>query len=142
MELFKKRDYEEALPLGKEVLMENPVNIDIIYKIMVCCHHLDNKELAKKYATIYYAFLETIYNSGDGKGIKTAYVVIKVSDEYAVLGDLDLYIVQQALRGTTDVLSIAKDSRGNAHKKKKKRITELYFNVSLPFAQLSKMFDK
>ena len=142
MLLFKKQDYEEAIPLGKQVLQENPVNIDIIFKLMVCYHQLDKKVMAKKYAKNYYAFLETIYNSGDGKGIKSAYVVIKVSDEYAILGDLDLKIVQQALRGTTDVLTISKGSRGNANKKKKKRIKELYFNVSLPFAQLSKMFDK
>lgn len=142
MDLYKKGNFEEAIPFGKSILIENPINLEIIFKMLVCYHKLEDKVTARKYAAMYFPMLNAIYKSGDGKSHKTAYVVVKVADEYEILKNLELYSEQQALVGTTDVLTIAKNSSGNANKRRNKKIKKLYFNVSFPLGYLSEMFKK
>ena len=138
IEIFNQKKYEEAIPYGEDVIKENPVNLKVLLRMLHCHHQLGNKETAQDYANMYFSLLSVIYASGDGKSIETAYVVIKVSDEYVILNDLDLTRTKQALVGYTDILTI--DTKGQKPKKGEKKIKSLYFNVSKPFEYLQKLF--
>lgn len=140
IELYKQEKFNEAIPYGQEVIIENPVNIKVLYKMLVCHHKLGHKLTAKKYADMYFPLLNVIYSSGDGKSIKTSYVVIKVSDEYEILRDLELTMTRQSLVEDTDVLTI--ETKGQKHKKGNKKIKSLYFNVSKPLGNLLQQFNK
>ncbi len=139
-DFYKQQKYTEAIPHGEAALKENPVNLKLLFRMLVCHHQLGDKENAKKYARMYFPLLNVIYQSGDGRSIETAFVVISVADEYEILSDLQLSITKQALVGETDVLTI--DKKGQKPKKGEEKIKELYFNVSIPFEHLSKSFEK
>ena len=140
LEMFRQGKFDEAVLYGQEVISENPVNLGILFRMLICHHRLGDKVNAQKYADMYYPLISAIYRSGDGKSIKTAYVVIKVSDEYVVLNDLDLTMTKQALVGYTDVLTI--NTIGQKAPKGQKKIKSLYFNVSKPFESLQRLFKK
>jgi hypothetical protein len=142
MEFYKQEKFQEAIPFGLNTLIDNPVNLKILYKMLVCYHKLGDKITAKKYANLYFGLLNEIYKSGDGKSIETAFVVIKVNDEYQVLNDLELQSKGQALlsNGPTDRLSI--DTKNQKKVKGRKKISELYFNVAKPFEHMSNQFKK
>lgn len=136
-ELYKQRKYKDAIQHGEEALKENPVNISLIYKMAVCHERIVEYQLSSKYAKQYYALLDVIYKSGDGKSKNTAYVVIKIADEYEIVSDLKLKVKSQSLiGGNTDLLRI--DSKGQKKQKGQKKIKALYFNVSMPFGSLFK----
>ncbi len=140
LKLFKQKKYGEAIPLGKEVLNENPVNIKVLYCMLVCFDRQGDRPSARNYANLYFPLLNVIYNSGDGKSIETAYVVTTVADEYELLGDLNLSSNEQALVGDTDVLTI--DQEGQNMGSAKEKVKTLYFNVSKPLNNLAEMFQK
>ena len=138
--IFKEGKYDEAIPYGEEVIKENPVNLEILLKMLLCHHQLGNMETAQNYANVYFPLLSVIYGSGDGKSIETAYVVIKVPDEYVILHDLELTMTTQTLIGSTDKLTI--NTKEQKQKKGKKKIKSLYFNVSKPFEYLQRLFNE
>ncbi|MEN9304450.1 MAG: hypothetical protein RL264_2879 [Bacteroidota bacterium] len=129
---YNKKEYEKAIPLGLKELEENPINLTMLFKMLVCYHVSGDKSTARKYAKLYYGLLGSIYDSGDGKGIETAFVVIKVADEYQILADLELESTSQSLQGDTDVLVLDKKSQ--------EKIEKLYFNVRKPLESLRNQF--
>jgi hypothetical protein len=130
MDLFRAKKYSEATVYGQKEIEDNPVNTSTLYKMIICYHELGDRANAYKYAFMYYSLLNVIYQSGNGKSRKTAYVVIKVNDEYAILGDLELRRLNQRLSGDTDILTI--DKTGQQRIKGQKKIKALYFNVRKP----------
>lgn len=141
MEYFKSSKYAKAIKKGEETLLKNGVDLDIIYGMAVCFSEIGNEEMKRKYFSLYKELLNVIYRSGNGKSIETAYVVIAVSDEYAILRDLKLTIKPQALiGGTTDLLKINTTNQPNI--KGVPKITELYFNIEKPFLSMLNMFGK
>jgi hypothetical protein len=136
-ELYNHEDFENAIPLGKITLKENPVNLKVIFNLLICYYVLENKDSTDVYARKYYSFLDVIYNSGNGKSASTAFVILKVNDEYQILADLGLRRTSQALlRGSVDRLKI--DKKHQKKIKGQKKITELYFDVSMPLSHLIK----
>jgi len=129
-----------ALPalekLAQEVMLENPVNLELFYKMIISCNRAKNRDKAILWAEIYVSFLEVIYASGTGKACDNAFIVISVDDEYRIASDLGLKVVKQALIGTCDRLQFAKKGQ-----KRKNRIKTLFFNVQFPLSSLSGAFD-
>ena len=122
---------------GMEVLKENPVNLEVILKMIFLYNKEKKQEMARTFAKIYVSFLEVIYASGTGKDCENGFVVISVDDEYRITGDLGLTVVKQALIGSCDRLAFSRKGQ-----KRKNRIKELYFNVRMPLTYLSKSFDQ
>jgi len=137
LKLYGKTEYDKAIKIGQSVIEENPVNLKILFKMLVCYNQQGDKATAKLYARAYFGLLDAIYRSGDGKSVETAYVVGTVSDEYEMLADMELRITSQSLIGHTDLLKIDMKSQKG---KKKDKIKELYFDVSKPFEHLAKAF--
>lgn len=140
LELYKKQEYNNALPFGLEVIKENPINTKILFKLLVIYNQLEDNENEAKYASLYYNLLYTIYSSGDGKSAQTAIVVISVSDEYEIIAELQLNFVGQALVGDCDLINFNMKTQKKI--KGKKPIKELYFNVSKPLDYLNDVFKK
>jgi hypothetical protein len=139
VELYKEEKFQEAIPFGQNTLIENPVNLNVLYRMLFCYHKLGEKTTAKKYATLYFGLLNEIHKSGDGESIETAYVVVKVIDEYRIMHNLGLQSKGQALlRGPTDRITI--NTKNQKKVKGKKKISELYFNVAKPLEHMLKEF--
>lgn len=132
-ELYKKQEYKKAIPIGQEILKENPVNLRMIFKLLVCCNQLGEKVLERKLAKTYFGLLNAIYYSGDGYTNETAMVVAYVSDEYEILADMELVSGDQYLSGECDVFPV---------KTKKRKDIDMHFNVHFPLDHLAKQFKK
>jgi len=139
-ELYKEKKYSEAVVYGLAAFKENPVNARLLYNMIVCYDKIEDRVTAQKYANRYFALLDAIYASGDGKSLKTAYVVIRVPDEYEILGDKELQITKQALVQDVDVLTI--NTKLQKPDKGEKKVKELYFNVRMPLLYLHEQFKK
>lgn len=134
-------NYRSALESGWKIFTDNPVSIDINYQMMVCYHRLEVIDTARMFARNYYRFLNAIYESGDGKSVKTAYVVDCVNDEYHILSDMGLSLKQQSLvDGPCDKMEVNPEGKDTPDEFKKVKV--VYFNVSKPFETLSRMFDE
>lgn len=140
LELYNKQDYSNAIPLGLQVLKENPINTTVLFKMIIIYYQLSDKENQNKYAMLYYGLLNEIYLSGDGNTCETAMVVIKVSDEYEIIAELQLNVEMQSLVGDCDLMEFEIESQND--EKYKVPIEKLYFNVRMPLDNLSKQFKE
>lgn len=50
--LYNQNKFQDAIPFGQKSLIENPVNLNVLFKMLVCHHNLEDKATAKKYATL------------------------------------------------------------------------------------------
>lgn len=133
-ELIDREKFKEAITYGENELLTNPVNLKVLYWMLVCHHVMEEIPTARKYAHMYYGLLYALFSSGDGKSMETAYVVLKVPDEYMALSDLELEATGQSLIDMTDKLKIK--TKGQQPQKGEKKIKAVYFNVEMPFTKL------
>jgi hypothetical protein len=139
-EKMNDSDFRKALEYGWQLYNENPVWIDINYRMMACYRRLGITDTARMFARNYYHFLDVIYQSGDGTSVKTAFVVDCINDEYHILADLGLKPTSQALvDGPCDRMDV---KAGKGTQKELRKIKSVYFNISKPFESLSRMFNK
>jgi hypothetical protein len=132
-EFYNERKYKKAIPFGEKVLKENPVNLTMSFKMLVCHHVLGDSAGMKKYVLRHLNLQNVIFNSGDGNSIETAYVVLNVSDEYNLLFSMERKSIRQALVGDTDVLTtIFEDEKSDKNTK------DIYFNVRMPLDYLDR----
>lgn len=132
--LFQQQKWREAIPIGEKALAKDPLNLRLIFQLLVCHYSLGEKAQARQYAQQYFPIIQAIIASGDGKGVATAYVVAVVHDEYAVLQALNLTSHRQALVGHTDVLTATPvDDQG---KPTGAPDQEVYFDITKPFSSL------
>jgi hypothetical protein len=131
---YKKKDFENAILIGKKILEKDPTNLSYNYRTMLCYANLDDTLNLQEYTNRYVFLKETVYASGDGKSIKTAYIVTRVSDEYQILDSKKLEMESQALIGECDLLTIKQPNEKN--------IDKLYFNVKFSLDYLDNMIEK
>ena len=125
----EKLNSSKALKNALQLYEKDPVNLKLLLYITLCYSNLSDLKLKKIFTDKYAKLIKAIYNSGDGKTVETAYVVIRVNDEYQLLQVLKLSVKSHALVNTTDVLTIDKKGQKGVGKK----ITTLYFNVNKVF---------
>ena len=81
---------------------------------------------------IYYGLMSSIVLSGDGKTPKTAYKVISVDEEYALLNHIGAKLIKQSLvEGPCDKMEV---KLGEAE-------TAIFFNVGIPLAAEQRLLD-
>ena len=133
---FNKEDYQGAVKYGLKVLEKDPLYIRVLSRMSFCYKKLNDNENDRKYTSEYVNLINVILNSGDGKSVKTAYVVTKVSDEYALMESLGLKMNEQSLLGdgNTDLLEVTPTFQTPTNA----GIKELYFNVSKAFEYYDK----
>ena len=89
-ELVFKKKYKQAIPKGEDLLKSDPVNLEILSKLLMCYSKTDNKgkeELTKVKVGL---LITSILTHGDGLSDSATLKVISVGDEYAMMGMLGI----------------------------------------------------
>jgi Domain of unknown function (DUF4919) len=76
-------EYEKALASGEKVLAANYLDVDAHFVAFAANRHLGRKEKANYHKYVFQNLLKSISDSGDGKTMETAFLVISVDEEYA-----------------------------------------------------------
>jgi tetratricopeptide (TPR) repeat protein len=140
LKYYKEEHYEKAIQVGEKLVAASPLNLNLLFKLLVCYHQLGNKAGAQRYARQYFPIVNAILASGDGKDIPSAYVVAVVHDEYEVMKQLRLSVDAQALVGHTDVLTAVPIDEANKPTGEPAR--KLYFDVTQPFGHMARQLKR
>jgi hypothetical protein len=133
---YRAKKYDEALSNGEKALKTG--YLDINTHLLMAAAHKDkgNKEKFEFHKAIYLGLVNSILDGADGESAKTAFVVIEVSEEYAILDALELERGSQGLRHegghAFDVLT--------ATDPKTKKSKEVWFNIDIVWKGYEKMF--
>jgi Domain of unknown function (DUF4919) len=132
---YEDKDFAKALPCGMKMIDKNPMDIRMTFKALLCNHYLKDEENKAKMKTRYEKLLMCIIESGDGKTLATSMVVMKVSDEYELMANMEVQNTRQSLvqgpDGPCDLMTLKENDLG---------LDKLYFNVSKLFESMNKMF--
>jgi hypothetical protein len=113
-----------------QVVLYGSPNIQPHMTMAVCLEKLGNQAQADHHRDVADGFLNEIAKTGDGKSIETAFKVISLSEEYAMLSALSLKMNGQSLMNkdghSVDVFSTTKQSGD--------KVT-VYFNIDPIFAK-------
>lgn len=129
LKLIDQKKYAEAIAALQQGLKQSPFNIDLL--ILLAAAYRDIGELGKadETRTRWIALVDSILTEGNGRTFDSAFRVIDVHEEYAVIQILRLNVVGQRLqrRGDSefDVMTVQGRDPGA-------QSFELYFNVDLP----------
>ena len=120
-----KRNWKKSIPLGEKILLENPVDIQILNKLAFCYkenNELEKAALLKERAHVLY---RVILSSGEGESKESCYKIITIGDEYIIMaGEGIKGISRQSERKENSVMDIwtIKDPKSNQEKR-------LYFEL-------------
>jgi hypothetical protein len=122
---LQEGDYKKALKQVDEILAENYLDTHAHYVGMIAADKLGDTSRSAHHRYVEKGILDSILRSGDGKTPDTAYKVIFISEEYALLRSLGLESQQQDLIETNghtfDVLSASKPGS--------KAVVEVWFGI-------------
>ena len=130
-EYFQKSNYEKALPFVLNMLEKDPMDLKMTYYAIICYHYIEDSANKAIMQVRYENLLLSLFRSGDGKTRETAFVVMRISDEYEAMRNMGVENTSQALSGDCDVMTLKKNDYG---------LERLYFNIAKPFESMSKMF--
>ena len=123
-------NFAEAAKQAESVLEKNYVDVNAHMVAYVSHRELKNEEKAKLHRRWADGLLESIRSGGDGRSLETAWHVISISEEYAVLRAMGMRPAEQSLvndKGHAyDVMKVV-DPRTNTE-------ATFYFNVDKPFS--------
>ena len=123
-------DFRRVLWYTDLILKDFPFNIEQIFIKGIAYDKLGFKDSSNSWLYKYDKLIRAIISSGDGKTPGTAFVVVKITDEYAVLNALELKFTGQALVGEKkkmyDLMNVAQNVYG---------IDQLYFDINLFFGK-------
>ncbi|MFZ2276638.1 MAG: DUF4919 domain-containing protein [Prosthecobacter sp.] len=131
MAAIQSKDFPKATSLAKPWLEKFPIDAQLHY---LCGHFLKKAgdiPGSMHHFHCFYGLMRSITSSGDGKSAKTAWKVISVSEEYALLNEIDAELIDQSLVDSCDKMHV-RLSNGTE--------TDLYFDVSLSLAATARQF--
>jgi hypothetical protein len=133
-EAMDKDDCQEALALASRLLEKNPLDIDLHFVSKACYRETGDSDRFKYHDYMADGLLRSILSSGDGKSTESAYVVISVDEEHALLHALNLRGITQGLldlpQGHFDELKVFDQEAGEEF--------TVFFNIDIPWAYLEK----
>lgn len=134
VDAYNSKKYKEAISFGEKALQQGYLGIDAHMLIAVAYRESGNTEKFDFHKAVYFGLVNSILTGADGKSAKTAYVVIDVAEEYALLRALGLSRGNQALRTEGghkyDLLTVT-DPKSN-------QTREVWFNID----EVWKVYDK
>ena len=123
-------NWAEAIKQAESVLENNYVDVNAHMVAFIAHREQKNAEKATYHRRWAEGLLDSIKSGGDGKSLETAWHVISISEEYAVLRSFNLRPVGQSLANEKghayDVMKTV-DPQTNAE-------ATFYFNVDKPFS--------
>jgi hypothetical protein len=129
VDALNKKDYPAALKNAEIVLNSDYVNMDAHFVAMVASREMGAKDKSEFHSTVFHGLIKSILDSGDGKSLQKAWVVINVAEEYVLLRVLGFRPSGQSL--------VQKD--GHSYDEMKVKDAQdgteqtFYFNVDIPF---------
>lgn len=134
VDAYNSKKYKAAISAGEKALQQGYLGIDAHMLIAVAYRESGNNEKFDFHKAVYLGLVNSILAGADGKSAKTAYVVIDVAEEYALLRALGLNRGDQALRTEGghkyDLLTVT-DPKSN-------QTREVWFNID----EVWKVYDK
>lgn len=131
---LNRGDFAGALQVAEKVLEINYVEVNAHMVASIAQQQLGNVPRAQYHRTIADGLLKVVMSKGDGATAETPWIVIDISEEYAVMRALNLSIQSQALSTANgvnmDILQTV-DTRT-------KQPRTLYFNVDRSMAAMSR----
>jgi len=119
-------DFHKVLDLSKHIVKDEPFNIDKIYYTAIAFDKIGAKDSSDIWFNRYDKLIRAILSSGNGKSVKSAIIVTKVSDEYSILNALELKFESQSLiqkkKKYYDLMNVSQNDSG---------IDKLYFDINL-----------
>ncbi len=131
----EKKNFQKALAIADDIFKKKYVDIKTHLYCSQIYKKLNDTAKSNYHYNIYSGLLNSIYFSGDGKSVKTAFIAIEVSEEYDLMEWLKLksngqnWMIKDGFH-----FDIIKVSDGDKEK-------ELFFNVDLPLKKISKKFE-
>ncbi len=130
---LKTEEYEKALTSSEKILATNYLDINAHFGAYVANRELGHAEKADYHKNVFQKLLQSISDSGDGKTVETAFIVISTDEEYALFNFMGLRPTAQEL------------IEDKAHHYDKMTVTDpknnqnviYYFNIDKPFNWLS-----
>lgn len=119
---IRSKDFPKAIALARPWLEKVPVDAEVHY---LCGHFLKKTgdiPGSMQHFHCFYGLMRSITSTGDGKSAKTAWKVISVSEEYALLNEIDAELIDQSLIDDCDKMHV-KLPNGTE--------TDFYFDVSI-----------
>lgn len=127
---------DRVLELTGFVLRLDPFFVDGIFLTALSYEKLANSAIAREWFIKYTNLIKTILASGNGKSVDSPFVVLSVSDEFAILDALELEFKEQKIIEQNgkfyEVLSVNENTKG---------FTEVFFDINL-FYDRSKSFKR
>lgn len=131
---LNRKDFDGALQVVEKVLGINYVEINAHMVASIAHQQLGNTPRADYHRTIANGLLKVVMSKGDGATAETAWSVIDISEEYAVMRALSLSMQSQSLSmkdgANLDTLQVI-DMRT-------KQARTLYFNVDRSMAAMTR----
>jgi len=127
--------HEEGLNVAREILARDYMNIEAHFASAVACQALGNMECVAHHTYVARGVIDSILAEGDGKTLATAYKVVSVPEEYALMRVFGLRVEGQSLVGTDDghqydVLTVRDTTTSE--------VSRVYFNIDASMAALSR----
>jgi|HubBroStandDraft_1064217.scaffolds.fasta_scaffold36553_4 hypothetical protein len=123
------KDYPKALVNAEKVLSGDFVSIDAHFVAYAASLELGDKDQAAFHLAVFRGLIDSIRNSGDGKSMATAWVVINVHEEYVLMRVLGYRLSSQSVMNKDghnyDVMQVKNADDGSD--------ATFYFNVDIPF---------
>jgi len=135
---FGKKQYDKAIKEAEKVLKEYYLDIDAHIICQLAFAETGKRERADYHQFVSEGLVQSILDSGDGQSEKTAYAVVTVDEEYALLRVWGFGLRSQGLRHAEghsyDVLTVI-DRQTNEEKR-------IYFNIDPIFGSWKRLFGE
>jgi len=132
---IEEKNFEKALEIAKLILEKRYIDIKTHSYCSYIYKQLNDSVKSNYHNNIYNGLMNSIYFSGDGKSVKTAFIVMEVSEEYDLLNWLNLTQSEQSLiikdGYRFDIIKVFDENRE----------TEFFFNIELALRRFSEEFD-
>lgn len=130
-------DCATATAKAKQSLAVDYVNFALHALLSECLGRAGDHVGAKREYNIRQGLIDSLFGSGDGKSVATAYVVVTMAEERAVLAVKDVHEEMQAL-----ITSNGRQYDQITGRDKDGVEQTLFFDVSAPFGSLDRTFNK
>jgi Domain of unknown function (DUF4919) len=123
------KEYEKTLASSEKILTANYLDINAHFGAYVANRELGRPEKSDYHKNVFQKLLKSISDSGDGKTMETAFIVISTDEEYALFNFMGVRATAQAL---IEEKNHHYDKMTVMDPKSNQEIT-YYFNIDKPF---------
>ncbi len=135
---LKAKEFDKALESSNDILKANYLDLVAHFAALTAERELGNTDKSEYHKYVMQGLLKSISNSGDGKSMETAFVVISIDEEYALFNFMGLPVTAQTLVGDNG----HHYDKMTAVDPKTDQSSTYYFNIDKPFNWLGNSLKK